>query len=157
LQLDAATQKHLDIFENEDRQQSHSLLSVLDRTASTMGSRLLKRWLTRPLKHPKTIHDRQEAIAEIITLQQDILIHPVLRQSADVERINARIALKSARPRDLAALRHTLQLLPELSTLIQHNQSALFHPMQLALAPIKGLQDLLELAIVENPPVLIRD
>lgn len=110
LQLDASTQKHLEIFENIQGGNEHSLLSVLDKTACTMGSRLLKRWLGRPLKQHYLIQARQQAITEIIQQQSDAALHQLLRQVCDVERIVSRIALKSARPRDLLALSTTLTL-----------------------------------------------
>lgn len=157
LQLDASTQKHLELFENVQGGSTHCLLSVLDKTACTMGSRLLKRWLGRPLKQHRLIQARQQSIKEIIRFQQDTTAHQLLRQCSDVERIVSRIALKSARPRDLVALRHTLGLLPEITQLIINNQTALICELREQISPVPVLQQLLEAAIIENPPVLIRD
>lgn len=157
LQLDAATQKHLELFESIRGQQENSLLSILDTTASTMGSRLLKRWLARPLRRHSPIQARQQAIEEIIHLQNDASIHQLLRQTSDVERIVSRIALKSARPRDLVALCHTLALLPELNALIAKNQSALMMQLKNPIKPLPELHQLLTSAIIDNPPLLIRD
>lgn len=157
LQLDASTQKHLELFENTQGKEDNSLLSVLDHTACSMGSRLLKRWLGRPLKQQELIQSRQEVIQEIIRLQQDRQIHQLLRQVCDVERIVSRIALKSARPRDLVALRTTLGLLPELNTLIHNNQSKGIKELKKHLLPLPDLQQLLLDAIIDNPPMLIRD
>lgn len=157
LQLDASTQKHLELFENIQGGNENSLLSVLDKTASTMGSRLLKRWLGRPLKQQTAIHARQQAIAEIIKLQSDIIIHPLLRQISDVERIVSRIALKSARPRDLLALGTTLTLLPEIEQITTKQQSHLLSELKSHIKPLPELQQLLTAAIIDNPPVLIRD
>jgi DNA mismatch repair protein MutS len=123
LQLDASTQKHLEIFENIQGGSDHSLIRVLDNTASTMGSRLLKRWLNRPLAQHTKIIERQQAIQEVIDRQQTPSLHELLRQSCDVERIVSRVALKSARPRDLIALRNTLALLPAITEQVQHNNS----------------------------------
>lgn len=157
LQLDASTQRHLELFENVQGKSENCLLSVLDNTASTMGGRLLKRWLGRPLKQQYLIQQRQDAIKEIINIQQDTAIHSVLKQSCDVERIVSRIALKSARPRDLIALRNTLSLLPELHTSIQKNETTLIRQLKEYIRPFPILQKLLDSAIVENPPMLIRD
>lgn len=157
LQLDASTQKHLELFENVQGGSAHCLLSILDKTACTMGSRLLKRWLGRPLKQHRLIQARQQSINEIISFQQDTTAHQLLRQCSDVERIVSRIALKSARPRDLVALRHTLGLLPEITQLIMNNQTALIGELREQISPVPVLQQLLEAAIIENPPVLIRD
>ncbi|HRD70207.1 MAG TPA: DNA mismatch repair protein MutS [Legionella sp.] len=157
LQLDAATQKHLELFENIRGGIDNSVLSVLDKTVSTMGSRLLKRWLGKPLRNHEVIDERQEAIGELIQLQQDASIHPLLKQSCDVERIVSRIALKSARPRDLVALRTTLALLPQLSSLIDGNKSNLIIQLKKHLAPLPEIQNLMDSAIIDNPPMLIRD
>ncbi|MFA6302615.1 MAG: DNA mismatch repair protein MutS [Legionella sp.] len=157
LQLDAATQKHLELFENLHGDKENCLLSVLDKTASAMGSRLLKRWLGRPLKDQMLIIQRQQAIADLIQLQQDYSLHQLLNQICDVERILARIALKSARPRDLVALRQTLNILPQLNSNLPKNQSILLKNIQQNLNPIPELLALLDTAIVDNPPMLIRD
>jgi len=157
LQIDASTQKHLELFENVHGGTENCLLSILDKTACTMGSRLLKRWLGRPLKQQKIILQRQQAIAEIMHRQQDITIHQLLRQTYDIERIVSRIALNSARPRDLVAINHTLALLPDLNNLITSNQSTLIAQLQSHIKPMPELQYLLTSAIIDNPPMLIRD
>lgn len=157
LQLDASTQKHLELFENVQGGQQNTLSSVLDKTASTMGGRLLKRWLSRPLKQHQVIQARQQTVAELIRLQSDTLLHQLLRQICDVERIVSRIALKSARPRDLLALSTTLTLLPEINAAIATHQSPLALELQEHIQPLPELQQLLAAAIIDNPPVLIRD
>ncbi|WP_115707142.1 DNA mismatch repair protein MutS [Legionella sainthelensi] len=157
LQLDAATQKHLELFENISGRQENSLISIIDKTACSMGGRLLKRWLGRPLKQHESIQERQQAIEEIIKLQQAPVLNHLLKQICDVERIVSRIALKSARPRDLFVLKNTLELLPELSIALANNQSTLITQLKNHLRPLPELQELLSAAIIENPPMLIRD
>ena len=157
LQLDAATQKHLELIENVHGGSNHTLLSILDNTACAMGSRLLKRWLGRPLKQHSLIQARQQSIKEIINTQQDAAIHQILKHCCDVERIVSRIALKSARPRDLVALRDTLILLPDLLEALNNNQTPLISQLKIQISPIPLLQQLLVAAIIDNPPVLIRD
>ncbi len=157
LQLDSATQKHLELFEQVQGGNEHCLMSILDNTASNMGSRLLKRWLSRPLMNILKIKQRQEAIQELLNLQQTLNIHELIRQSYDIERIVSRIALKSARPRDLVALRSTLNLLPELTTLLYSNKSILISQLKEKLHPQPTLYQLLESALIDNPPMLIRD
>ncbi|TAL65879.1 MAG: DNA mismatch repair protein MutS [Legionella sp.] len=157
LQLDSSTQKHLELFENTQGGQNNSLLAVLDNTASTMGSRLLKRWLGRPLRKQSLVQERQQALREIISLQQDFNWHTQLKQIADIERIVSRIALKSARPRDLIALRSTLNLLPDLHHSLQANQSTLLNQLKNHLQPLPELHQLLHTALIDNPPMLIRD
>lgn len=157
LQLDAATQRHLELFEANQGGRNHTLLAVLDKTACAMGSRLLKRWLGRPLRAHLPIKQRQQAIQEIVQLKQNLQIHPVLQQVADLQRIVSRIALKSARPRDLVQIRETLALLPELHAIIKANQSSLITHLKNQLAPQPNLYDLLCQALVDNPPMLIRE
>jgi DNA mismatch repair protein MutS len=157
LQLDATTQKHLELFENISGGHENTLLSILDKSASAMGGRLLKRWLANPLKQHQPIQARQQAITEIIGQQQDTSIYQLLRQICDVERIVSRIALKSARPRDLVALNHTLALLPQLQTIIINNHNTLIVQLKNHIKPLPVLQQLLTSAIIENPPMLIRD
>lgn len=157
LQLDAATQKHLELIENVHGGSNHTLLSILDNTACAMGSRLLKRWLGRPLKQHSLIQARQQSIKEIINAQQDATIHQILKHCCDVERIVSRIALKSARPRDLVALRNTLLVLPDLQEALNNNQTPLISQLKVQISPIPILQQLLVAAIIDNPPVLIRD
>ncbi len=157
LQLDSATQRHLELFEANQGGRTHTLLALLDRTACAMGSRLLKRWLSQPLRQHEPIQQRQSAIAEMIQRQHDVQLHPLLQQVADLHRIITRVSLKSARPRDLVQLRETLALLPEIHAVIQGNQSALTHHLKQHIVPMPTLYDLLSHAIVENPPMLIRD
>ncbi|MGQ3892375.1 DNA mismatch repair protein MutS [Legionella sp. CNM-4043-24] len=157
LQLDASTQKHLELFENYQGRRDNSLLDVLDNTANPMGSRLLKRWLGRPLRQRSLLRERQQAIEELIRNSQDNAIHTLLRQACDLERILTRIALRSARPRDLKNLQHSLALLPALSDVLKNNQSTLIKQQAGRMTPQPDLHRLLEQALVENPPMLIRD
>jgi DNA mismatch repair protein MutS len=157
LQMDATTRKHLELFETLQGKSNHTLMSVLDNTATAMGSRLLKRWVGRPLKNSTSIIARQNALKALITKQQDVLVHNTLQHTCDVARILSRIALKSARPRDLVSLRNTLAQIPKLLTALNDNESPLIHQLILKAQPLPQLKDLLDAAIIENPPVLIRD
>lgn len=157
LQLDGATLKHLEVFETSQKNHNDSLFALLDKTASAMGSRLLRRWLSKPLQHHGLIQQRQKAIEEMLYHQQPPLLHPLLQQTADVERISSRIALKSARPRDLTQLRETLHLLPQCRKALSLNKTDLCLKLHKQLAPRPDLYDLLSKALIENPPMLIRD
>lgn len=156
LQLDAATQRHLELFENNQGERNNTLLDILDCTTSAMGSRLLKRWLGKPLRDRAGIQLRQNAVSELRD-HQDGHLHTLLGQVCDVQRIISRIALKSARPRDLLQLRSTLALLPELHQSLENHHSNLIKTLRNDLAPLPLLADLLNQALVDNPPVLIRD
>ena len=157
LQLDAATQRHLELFTNNQGGRENSLLASIDHTACAMGSRLLKRWLGRPLRQRAALQLRQQAISELLDKKQSAILYPLLRQVCDVERIVSRVALKSARPRDLVQLRQTLGLLPDLHTAITNNHANLTMTLHHQLTPLPILHALLESALVENPPMLIRD
>ena len=157
LQLDAATQRHLELFTNNQGGRDNSLLAGIDHTACSMGSRLLKRWLGRPLRLRNSLHLRQQAITELLEKKQSPALYSLLRQVCDVERIVSRVALKSARPRDLLQLRQTLGLLPAMHTEISNNRTDLMVTLYKQLSPLPDLHALLENALVDNPPMLIRD
>lgn len=155
--LDACTQKHLELFENYQGTHENSLLAVLDNTSNPMGSRLLKRWLGRPLRQHQAIGERQDAVTELLHQGLSLSIAPLLGQMADVERIVSRIALRSARPRDLVSLRQTLALLPSLHSTLTACKAKRLEALKKHLLIDSSLFDLLNTALVENPPVLIRD
>jgi len=157
LQLDAATQRHLELFESNLGNHDYSLLALLDHTASAMGSRLLKRWIGKPLINKVSITNRQLAITEIIEKDLVIDLHNLLEQICDVQRITTRVALKSARPRDLVALRQTLKLLPQFHNVLIKIQSSMTKDLTKDITPLPLLNNLLSNAIIDNPPVLIRD
>lgn len=157
LQIDAATQKHLELFETNQGKQENSLLAILDHTASPMGTRLLKRWLGRPLRQGITLLQRQAAVTELLTARQDRVLQPLLAQVCDVERIISRVALRSARPRDLIALRQTVGLLPIFCDALANNQTSFIRQQAEHLLPQPVLLDLLKQALIDNPPMLIRD
>lgn len=114
--MDAATRRNLEITQNLAGGTDNTLAAVLDKTVTPMGSRMLKRWLHMPLRDARIINQRQESIAELQNLSD--VLQPVLRQVGDLERILARLALRTARPRDLARMRHAFQQLPELNQLL---------------------------------------
>lgn len=157
LQLDAATQRHLELFTSNQDTRDHSLLAILDQTACVMGSRLLKRWLSKPLRSHSLIHARLTAVETLINTQQTIVLHELLKQICDIQRISSRIALQSARPRDLAHLRDTLNVLPHLHAEISTHQTPLLKRLATHVHPLPVLSGLLNSALIENPPVLIRD
>ncbi|EOU9608979.1 DNA mismatch repair protein MutS [Cronobacter dublinensis] len=153
--MDAATRRNLEITQNLAGGVENTLASVLDCTVTPMGSRMLKRWLHMPVRDTKVLRNRQQAIAALMEYSADI--QPVLRQVGDLERILARLALRTARPRDLARMRHAFQQLPTLSTLLADIDADYVQTLRGQMGDFAELRDLLERAIIEAPPVLVRD
>ncbi|WP_299011462.1 DNA mismatch repair protein MutS [uncultured Shewanella sp.] len=155
--LDAATRRNLELTQNLQGGQDNTLASIIDNTATAMGSRMLQRWIHQPLRHHSAIKSRQNAVAELIETQVSEALFTQLKTLGDIERITARLALRNARPRDFARLRDALRLLPDLQqTLKQMNASHLQY-LSCTIGEFPEELDLLERAIVDNPPMLIRD
>jgi DNA mismatch repair protein MutS len=155
--LDAATRRNLELVVNMAGGTENTLAAVFDHTATAMGSRLFKRWLNRPLRDHDALRARQQSIANLRQDRNYFIIHNILQGSADLERILARVALKTARPRDLAHMRDTLLLLPELKHSLHAVHAPLLKSVAENLADFPELTTLLQKALVENPPVVIRD
>jgi DNA mismatch repair protein MutS len=155
--LDAATRKNLEISVNLNGDTDFTLAWVLDRTATTMGSRLLRRWLNRPLRDHDVLRQRQTAIGALLDSYGYEDIHKVLKQIGDIERILSRVALRTARPRDLARLRDALAVLPSLQTSMAAVESDPINAIARRIASYPELVDTLERAVIENPPVVVRD
>ena len=154
LRLDAATRRNLELTETLRGEPAPTLFSQLDRCASGMGSRLLRHWLHHPLRDRAALARRHEAVE---TLQgASARPHAVLRRFADVERITARIALRSARPRDLSGLRDSLGLLPELRASLP-DAGALLQSLRADLATPEACLALLRRAIAPEPAAQLRD
>ena len=155
--MNAATRRHLELDTRVDGDTRHTLLGVLDSTVSPMGGRLLRRWLHRPLRERETVRLRHDAVATLIDHRCEDALRERFRALGDLERILSRIALRSARPRDLSTLRDGLAMLPALRELL----SALDAPRLRALSAQLGEHEveaaLLAQALVEQPPVLARD
>ena len=155
--LDSTSRRNLEIDTNLSGGSHNTLRSVLDTCATAMGSRLLGRWLNRPLRNHSELNKRQNIVE---TLRQDYRFEAyvaILRGIGDMERILARLGLRTARPRDLARLRDSLLLLPDLQVLIRDNGSAELQELGTLIAEFPDQQSLLARALKENPPVVIRD
>ncbi len=155
--MDAATRRNLELDTNLNGGDEHTLFSVLNCAATSMGSRLLRRWLNRPLRDLSILQARQAAIAE---LQQNYgfeLVHGILKRVGDMERILGRLALRSSRPRDLSRLMMSLAAYPEVQSELSETQSPHLQQLLRQIGTFPELVDLLTRAISENPPVVIRD
>ena len=155
--LDAASRRNLEIDINLLGGHQHTLAWVMDKTATSMGGRELRRWLNRPLRDVDTVRQRQQAVSALLENYHYEPVHELLRAVGDIERILARVALRSARPRDLARLRDAFGVLPDLQQTLKPVNA--HHVVRLAstIGEYPQLADLLARAIIENPPVVIRD
>ncbi len=155
--LDAATRQNLELDHHPSGRYEFSLCGVLDKTTNAMGSRLIRRWITQPIRNKVALEARHEAVEQLLenSLYEPIREH--LRSVGDIERISTRIALRSARPRDLAVLRDTLALLPDLQSTLNPGRGKLIKQLRKKIGKHPTLQTLLTKAIKDNPPVLIRD
>ena len=155
--LDAASRKNLELTTNMNGGREHTLASVIDRTATAMGSRLMGRWINRPLRNLKKLESRQNAISALKNGFHFEEVYQILKGIGDIERILARVALKSARPRDLARLRDALHQLPDLQQLLTIIDSQTVHQLAISISEHPHIAQLLTKAVIDNPPVVIRD
>jgi DNA mismatch repair protein MutS len=165
VRMDAATRRNLEISETILGDSSHTLLSLFDTCATNMGSRMLRHWLHHPLRHKAEIQDRLEAVAFLMNATDPAPYLPIreyFKHMADIERIAARIALKSARPRDLSGLRDSLKQLKQaaaaIAALADLAGRATCHVDALvqAMEPDAELVALLEKSLLEEPGVALR-
>ncbi len=154
--LDAATRRNLELTTNLAGGTENTLAAVLDKCVTPMGSRLLKRWIHQPIRDLAKLHTRQQTILALQTNERIELLQPLLQQVGDMERILARIALRTARPRDLTRLRTALEHIPDIVKHSQHLTACLDNTLQ-QIADFSELFELLNKAIIDNPPQLIRD
>jgi DNA mismatch repair protein MutS len=157
IRLDPQSRRNLELETNLSGGREHTLLSVLDKTVSPMGTRLLRRWLLRPLRRHSILKQRQQAIQQFIDTQTSESLQSIIRKLGDIERIVARIALRSARPRDFMHLRNTLDALPSLHQLLADSTSQRLTQLDRDLGTFPELLTLLQTALIDEPPVLIRD
>ncbi|WP_342243154.1 DNA mismatch repair protein MutS [Pseudomonas sp. OTU5201] len=155
--LDAASRRNLELDVNLSGGRDNTLQSVIDRCQTAMGSRLLSRWLNRPLRDRGVLEARQDAIDCLLDRYRFENLQPQLKEIGDVERILARIGLRNARPRDLARLRDALAALPELQGAMTELEAPHLQDLAGSIRTYPELADLLARAIIDNPPAVIRD
>ena len=155
--LDATTRRHLEIDTNPGGRAEHTLLGVLDTSVTPMGARLLRRWLNRPLRSRAVLRQRHQAIGALLDAHAHESLHEALRSIGDLERILARVALRSARPRDLSTLRDGLAATPLLQARIAALDSPLLRTVSERVGNHAQITALLASALVPQPPVLQRD
>ncbi|MFA5984271.1 MAG: DNA mismatch repair protein MutS [Methylococcaceae bacterium] len=155
--LDAASRRNLELDYHPSGSLQYTLFGVLDKTITAMGSRHLRRWLHRPLRDPVVLKQRYACIDSLLSQSLYEKVQLSLRHVGDIERISSRIALKTARPRDLLVMRQTMAELPRLQALLADSDSTQLQQLSQRIGEHPQLLVLLEKAIVNNPPVLIRD
>jgi DNA mismatch repair protein MutS len=155
--LDVATRRNLEIDLNMTGGHSNTLLSVMDSCVTAMGSRLLRRWLHRPLTDIQILRQRHGAIHALCENDVYEPVRNALKPVGDMERILTRVALRSARPRDLTRMLSSLQALPEVRAELSRLTAELLCSLSAQTGDYPQMCDLLSSAIIENPPVVIRD
>jgi DNA mismatch repair protein MutS len=155
--MNAATRRHLELDTRVDGDTRNTLLGVLDSTVTPMGGRLLRRWLHRPLRDRRILGERHHAVATLADSRADADLRERFRALGDLERILTRVALRSARPRDLSTLRDGLALLPAVRDLLAPLDSPRLQSLAAELGEHAAQAQLLGSAIVPQPPLLARD
>ena len=155
--LDVATRRNLEIDLNMTGGHSNTLLSVMDSCVTAMGSRLLRRWLHRPLTDIQILRQRHGAIHALCENDVYEPVRNALKPVGDMERILTRVALRSARPRDLTRMLSSLRALPEVRAELSRLTADLLCSLSAQTGDYPQMCDLLSSAIIENPPVVIRD
>ncbi len=153
--MDAATRRNLELTQNLSGSDENTLASILDNTVTPMGSRMLKRWLHKPVRTISVLTQRQQAIHALQNCVTDL--QPYLHETGDLERALARLALRSARPRDFTRIRHAFQQLPAIHHLLTSVNVAHIQYLLSQARQFDELCKLLENAIAATPPLLIRD
>ncbi|GFO72608.1 DNA mismatch repair protein MutS [Bathymodiolus japonicus methanotrophic gill symbiont] len=155
--LDASSRRNLELDYHPSGKLNFTLLGGLDKTATAMGSRCLRRWLNRPLRDQALLNSRYDCIDALLNNNLYADVRESMRSVGDIERISSRVALKSARPRDLLVLRDTFAILPALQAQITGTGCLGIEQLSGKIGDQPDFLALLQRAIIDNPPVLIRD
>jgi DNA mismatch repair protein MutS len=158
LLIDPVTLRHLNVIEGVDGGRAGSLLDELDRTVTSMGGRLIRSWLLRPLVALARIQDRLDAVEDFAFRSTErAKLRELLKGMHDLERLVARASLGTAGPRDLVALRQSLSLLPKLRGILTPLQAPLVLSLLAELDDLADLRDLIEHTLLDEPPAIARD
>lgn len=159
LEMDTSTRRNLELMETMlDKEKKGSLLGVLDKTNTSMGRRLLRSFLEHPLRDVKKIVSRQRSVAELVSnhmLREEI--RHLLTSVLDMERILTRILYGTGSARELRALAQSIEVLPQIKTLLQVAESVQLSAIWESIDSLTDIYDLLSTAITENPPFLVRE
>jgi len=155
--MDGPTRRNLELEKSLSGHHEHTLAGVMDHCQSPMGSRLLRRWIQRPLRDPLVLRGRYQAIETLLTAGATASLQERIDGIGDVERILSRVALRSARPRDLRQLSEALSRLPELRRQLGEFDSPTLASLKEQISEHRRQLELLGKAVIDNPPMLIRD
>ena len=155
--MNAATRRHLELDTRIDGDTKHTLLGILDSTVTPMGGRLLRRWLHRPLRERRVVGERHDAVERLLDARADGHVRDAFRGLGDIERILSRVALRSARPRDLSTLRDALLMLPMVRAALDGIDSPRLQTLCAELGEHDAQAAWMARAIVQQPPLLARD
>ena len=159
MSLDINARRNLEITEKlRDKSKKGTLLWVLDKTATSMGGRLLRRWLNNPLINPKQISKRLEAVSELkdnIILRGEIT--DSLKKVYDIERLAGKIAYGSANARDLISLKNSAKQLPEIKRILSEAKSSLIVDLYSELDILEEVYEIIDKTIVEEPPISVKE
>jgi DNA mismatch repair protein MutS len=155
LLMDGPTRRNLELEESLSGQREHTLAGVMDHCQSAMGSRLLRRWIQRPLRDATVLRQRYQALETLILNRLVETLQETLHGIGDVERILSRVALRSARPRDLRQLALALSRVPEIRNILAEVDSPLLASLNDQIKAHSREKDLLQKALVDDPPMLI--
>ncbi|MBT8096038.1 MAG: DNA mismatch repair protein MutS [Woeseia sp.] len=155
--MDGPTRRNLELERSLSGHDELTLAGVMDRCQSSMGSRLLRRWLNRPLRDAELLRARFQCVAAILSTKLISTLSEQLEGIGDIERILSRVALRSARPRDLRQLGATLTRIPALRKTLDGLETPLLDALQKQIGEHPRQRQLLERAVIDNPPMLIRD
>lgn len=157
--IDRTSRRNLELLHNLQQSDSseHTLLSTMNYCVTTMGFRELSRWLKQPSRNIELVKKRHQAIQALIQQHCFLELSSLLDGIGDIERISSRIALGSARPRDLSTLRNSLALLPKMQALLTALDSPFINDLSALISQHPDTLSLLHQAVIDEPPVLIRD
>ncbi|MDG5768122.1 DNA mismatch repair protein MutS [Balneolales bacterium ANBcel1] len=159
MMLDPSTKRNLELMTSlQQGGKEGTLISILDETGTPMGSRMLRKWLMRPLKQLEEIRNRIQAV-EVLHIRHDLRrrLHEILREIGDLERLVSRICVKRANARELKQLQDSLSRIPEIKEALGELEEPLLVQIRDQLEHLGELQDRIDAALVDDPPAGLRD
>jgi len=157
--LDPATLRNLEILATlMGEKREGSLISMIDRTLTPMGGRMIRQWIQFPLRDVRKINARLDAVEEFFSRREERRrFRELLRKVGDLERLISKISTRRCNARDFLALKKSLQHLPQIRQQLRNFEAQLVQDLRDGLEPLEGLVDLIERAIVEEPPIAITE